>query len=105
MCMGGIKNMTRNDFVFSVGFQGVSAIVDKAAKRKYGKLSTRELAEKGLYRSAFCSALFSQDEEEIKAVMEIYNSRSKTGKQTAENMKRLLGVFNVPDNITKVINI
>ncbi len=97
--------MKRNDFVFSVGFQGVSAVVDKTAKRKYGSLSTKELAEKGLYRSAFCSALYSGDENEIDTVMGIYNSRSKTGKQTAENMKRLLGVFSVPDNITKVINI
>ncbi len=97
--------MTRNDFVFSVGFQGVSAIVDKAAKKKYGSLSTKQLAEKGLYRAAFCSALYSRDEKEIESVMEIYNSRSKTRQQTPENMKRLLGVFGVPDTVTKVINI
>ena len=97
--------MKRSDFVFSVGFQGVSAIVDKTAKREYGSLSTKQLAENGLYRSAFCSALYSGDEKEVDTVMKIYNSRSRTRQQTAGNMKRLLGVFSVPDNITKVINI
>ena len=97
--------MKRNDFVFSVGYQGISAIVDKTAKRKYSSLSTKDLADKGLYRAAFCSALFSQDEEEIKTVMAIYNSRSKTGTKSVEEMKRLLGVFGIPDNISKVIKI
>ncbi len=97
--------MTREDFVFSVGYQGVSAIVDKSAKKKYGKLSTRELAEKGLFRAAFCSALYSGNEEEISAVMEVYNSRNRTKLKSPDEMKRLLGVFSVPDNITKVIGI
>ncbi len=97
--------MNREDFVFSVGFQGESAIVDKSAKKKYNGFSTRELAEKGLFRAAFCSALYSDNESELITVMEIYNSRNKTKLKSPDDMKRLLGVFGVPDSITKVINI
>ncbi len=97
--------MNREDFVFSVGYQGSNAIVDKTAKRKYGKMSTEELAEKGLFRAAFCSALYSGSDDELEKVMEIYNGKSRTPLKTPEEMKRLLGVFSIPDNITKVINI
>ncbi|RKX89428.1 MAG: hypothetical protein DRP59_11095 [Spirochaetes bacterium] len=97
--------MTREDFVFSVGYQGIAAIVDKSAKNKYGKLSTTELAEKGLFRAALCSALYAGSEEETRSVTEIYNSRNKADVKSPEDMKRLLGVFGVPDNITKIIAI
>ena len=102
---GVYKNMTREDFVFSIGYQGVAAIVDKTARSRYGKLSAEELAEKGLFRAAFCSALYSGSEEELKAVTGIYNSKNKADLKSPEDMKRLLGVFSVPDNITKVIGI
>lgn len=97
--------MTREDFVFSVGYQGIAAIVDKSARSKYGKLSTAELAEKGLFRAALCSALYADSEEEMKSVTEIYNSRNRADVKSPEDMKRLLGVFGVPDNITKIIAI
>lgn len=97
--------MTKEDFIFSVGYKGVATIVDKTAKRKYHGLSTRELAEKGMYRAAFCSALYSRDDSEVDAVMEIYNSRSTIKLSSPAEMKRLFGVFGVPDTITKVLNI
>ncbi len=97
--------MTREDFVFSVGYQGIAAIVDKSARSKYGKLSTAELAEKGLFRASLCSALYADSEEEMKSVTEIYNSRNRADVKSPEDMKRLLGVFGVPDNITKIIAI
>ena len=39
--------LSRGDFVFTIGYDGASAIVDGRAKRQYGKLSTMELAEEG----------------------------------------------------------
>ena len=57
--------MTRKEFTFTIGFQGDTAIVDKRAMRQYGRLSTMDLAEKGLYRAAFCSALFSGNKQEL----------------------------------------
>ena len=97
--------MKRDDFVFSVGFQGESAIVDKHARRSYAGLSTRELSEKGFFRAAFCSALYSGEEQDAQDVLEAYNKKSKIKLQSPEDMKRLLGVFEVPEHITKVISV
>jgi hypothetical protein len=57
-------------------------VVDRQAKRKYGKLSTRELVEKGLFRSAYSSALYSNNQEELKFVAEAFNRL--TGNSKAE---------------------
>ena len=93
--------MKKIDFMFAIGYQGVSAIVDKHAKNQYGKLSGRELSEKGLFKTAFCSALYDEDTSGLEEVVAIYNRISGESMSSVESMKRLLGVFDVPDNITK----
>ena len=65
--------LSREDFVFTIGYDGPAAVVDNHAKRKYGKLSTRELAEKGFFRAAYASAVYSKDPQEQKSVAEAYN--------------------------------
>jgi hypothetical protein len=57
--------MKREEFIFTIGFQGNIAIIDGKAKNKYGSYTTRQLAEAGLFKPAFCSALYSQDPEEM----------------------------------------
>jgi len=94
--------MTRIDFVFAIGYQGISAIVDKNAKKQYGKLSCVELADKGLFKSAFCMALFDEDTAMQEVVLNIYNKMSGERIATLDAMKRLLGVFEVPSHISKV---
>ena len=64
--------LPREDFVFTIGYDGPVAVVDRQAKKKYGKLSTRELAEKGLFRSAYSSAVYSGSEEDVKFVAEAF---------------------------------
>ena len=64
--------LSREDFVFTIGYDGPAAVVDNQAKRKYGKLSTRELAEKGLFRAAYSSAVYSKDPKELKFVAEAF---------------------------------
>jgi hypothetical protein len=73
--------LPREDFIFTIGFDGPIAVVDKVSKNKYGKLTTRQLAEKGLFRAAFSSAVFSDDPEEKKLVVDIYleNYEKATG--------------------------
>ena len=66
--------LPREDFVFTIGYDGPVAVVDNQAKRKYGKFSTRELAEKGLFRAAYSSAVYSKDSRELRFVVEAYNS-------------------------------
>jgi len=64
--------LSREDFVFTIGYDGPTAVVDNQAKRKYGKLSTRELAEKGLFRAAYSSAVYSKDPKELILVARAY---------------------------------
>jgi len=89
--------LSREDFVFTIGYDGSAAVVDRQAKRKYGKLSTRELAEKGLFRAAYSSALYSTNQEELKFVAEAFkrlgeNSKEETSEADLSTLNRLFGV-------------
>jgi hypothetical protein len=85
--------LTREDFIFTIGYDGPAAVVDGQAKKHYGKLSTRELAEKGLFRAAYSSAVWSKDPKELEAVVEIYNNKSGSSFGAASPLDRLFGVF------------
>jgi hypothetical protein len=86
--------LSREDFVFTIGYDGASAIVDGRAKREFGKLSTMELAEEGLYRAAFASALFEMktDQGPMKDFIQFFNSKAGTSYNTPEEFQRLFGV-------------
>ena len=89
--------LSREEFVFTIGYDGSAAVVDRQAKRKYGKLSTRELAEKGLFRAAYASALYSKDQDEIKFVAEAFNrlrgnSQIEFSEAYLATLNRLFGV-------------
>lgn len=93
--------MKRIDFMFAIGYQGVSAIVDKRAKNQYGKLCGKDLAEKGLFKTAFCGALYDDDTAGLEEIVAIYNRIGGESLSSVESMKRLLGVFEVPENISR----
>ena len=65
--------LAREDFVFTIGYDGPIAVVDKQAKKKFGKLSAGDLAEKGLFRAAYSSAVYSKDPGDLRAVLDAYN--------------------------------
>ncbi len=95
--------MKRTDFVFTIGYQGETAIVDGRARTRYGRLGTRELAERGLFKPALSSALFSGDAEELAEVLKAYNGGAGAAQVgSVEQLKRLLGVFDVPKNVQKI---
>lgn len=95
-------NMKRDDFVFTIGYQGGIAIVDGQSKKKYGKLSLEELLNEKLFKAAFRYALFSENREEIEAVTAAYRGESGNTEVTTETLKRLFGVFSAPEEETKV---
>jgi hypothetical protein len=99
--------MTRQEFTFAIGFQGDTAIVDKRAMRQHGKLTTMGLAESGLYRAAFCSALFSGDSGEMDEFIRVFAAKASGGpdRPTADGLKRLFGVYTVPDEIKRVVSL
>jgi hypothetical protein len=87
--------LSREDFVFTIGYDGPSAIVDDQAKKKYGGLSTRQLAEKGLFRAAYSSAVFSRDPAEKQLVADMYNQISASSPVDPLALDRFFGVFPV----------
>ena len=100
--------ISREDFLFTIGYDGSTAIVDGRAKRQYGGLSTMELAEKGLYRAAFSSALWAaeaaegaKDEGQMAAFIAFFNAKAGTSYSRAEELKRLFGVE--VEKVTKVV--
>jgi hypothetical protein len=93
--------LPRGDFVFTIGYDGPAAVVDSQAKRRYGALSTRALAEKGLFRAAYSSAIYSRDPADLAAVVEIYNRITGASLTVNSPLERLFGVF--PVDVKRVI--
>jgi hypothetical protein len=95
--------LSRADFVFTIGYDGPAAVVDSQAKRRYGALSTRELAEKGLFRAAYSSAVWSKDPAEMESLVEIYNKTAGTSLSVSSPLDRLFGVFPVEVKRTLIL--
>ena len=90
--------LSREEFIFTIGYDGPTAVVDRQAERRYKSLSTVELAEKGQYRSACSSALWSKNPDELKAVMEIYSKNTNSSLNPDISPERLFGVILVDVN-------
>jgi hypothetical protein len=90
--------LSREDFIFTIGYDGAAAIVDGHAKRQYGKLSAMELAEEGLYRAAFAAAFYDmqKDDKPMKEFIQFFNAKAGTSYTKAEELQRLFGV-NIED--------
>ena len=87
--------LAREDFIFTIGYDGPMAVVDGKAKKRYGSLSTRQLAEKGLFRAAYSSAVWSKDPADMEALVETYNRVSGSSLTVDSQLGRLFGVFPV----------
>ncbi|MDR2808374.1 MAG: hypothetical protein LBB43_05120 [Spirochaetaceae bacterium] len=85
----------REDFIWTIGYDGAAAVVDGQAKRRYGSLSTVQLAEKGLFRAAYAAAVYSRAPQDMLAVVEAYNKAAGTTYTVSSPLERLFGVFPV----------
>jgi hypothetical protein len=99
--------ISRSDFIFTIGYEGNVAVVDGAMKKRYGSLSTEQLAEKQLFKQAICSAVYEESTgkpagEALQRVLEIYNLNTDRKIAGAEALKRTFGVQEVPEGIAKV---
>ncbi|UCF97090.1 MAG: hypothetical protein JSV89_18240 [Spirochaetaceae bacterium] len=99
--------ISRQDFTFTIGYEGNVAVVDGALKKRYGSLSAEQLAEKQLYKQAICSAVYEASSgqgsgEALARVLEIYNSKAAKRIGSVEELKRTFGVLEVPEGIAKV---
>jgi hypothetical protein len=85
--------LSREDFIFTIGYDGPAAVIDGQAKRRYGSFSTRKLAEKGLFRAAYSSAIWSKDPKDMEDLVAIYNQASGSSLTPDSPLDRLFGVF------------
>ncbi|GHV72061.1 hypothetical protein AGMMS49928_27270 [Spirochaetia bacterium] len=93
--------LTREDFIFTIGYDGPAAVVDSQARRRYGSLSTAALLDKGLFRAAYSSAVYSGDAGEKEAVVKAYNQAAGTSYSVSASLDRLFGVF--PVDVRRII--
>jgi hypothetical protein len=95
--------ISRENFVFTIGFDGDAAMVDKRAKARYRGLSTMELAKVGLFRAAYASAVFGNDQKSLEEFLAYYNSVAGTSVSVSDDVNRLFGVYR--ETITKTIEL
>ena len=84
--------MTREEFIFTIGYDGDNAVVDKNSAKAYGKLSTAGLFDKGMIKAALCSALYSKSQEEQQLVLDRYNALAASKVESFEELKKIFGV-------------
>ena len=100
--------MKRADFLFVIGYDGETAVVHGQQRRRYGKLTTTQLLDRGLYKAAFCSADHAAQTEAAGAAEELEMVRATveqvTGRpHTVADLRKLFGVFGVPAGIKRII--
>jgi hypothetical protein len=94
--------MRREDFVFCIGFEGSTAIIDGKLLRRYRSHTARQLAEAGMFKQAVASAVFDGSVAELDEVLQVYNGRTKSPVRTSDELKRTFGVSVVPEGVKKV---
>lgn len=94
--------MKRGDFVFAIGFDGNKAIVDKHSRSRFAKLDTRSLADQGLFRAAYRSAVYDSDRSAAEYVLEKLNAVSPVKYSKSTDLDKVFGVQPPSDDITGI---
>jgi hypothetical protein len=85
--------VSRENFSFTIGFDGGAAIVDKKAKSAFGRLDSGALFDKGLFRAAFGAALHLGDEAQMRSFLDRFNALAGTKLAGADDGSRLFGLY------------
>ena len=93
--------MTRNAFVFCIGYNGGTAIVDRKLESQFGRLATRELFTEGLYKPAVASAIFDKNETDLEWMRQEYSRVTGRDLRDSDALKRTVGVGEVYDTILR----
>ncbi len=94
-----MADVKRSDFIFTIGYQGDTAIVDGSARKRFGAMNATQLLEEGLYRSAFCAALY---DGELDKFLPLFREATEIDMASIEGLQRMYGVFGTPETVTKV---
>lgn len=93
--------MTRNAFVFCIGYNGGTAIVDRKLEAQYGRLGTRELYAQGLYKPAVASAIFAKNDEDLEWIRQQYSAVTGKELKDVDALKRTVGVGEIYETIQR----
>ena len=95
--------MRRVDFVFCIGFEGSTAIIDGGMMRRHASRTPRQLAESGLFKQAVCAAVSATaPAEHLQEVLAVYNQKAATPVGSSEALERMFGVAGIPEGVKKV---
>lgn len=83
--------MELNDFINSIGYDGNSAIIDKAEFSKNKGKNISRLLDEGKFKIAAAYAVYNDDEESLAAIACKYNELSGSNYKK-EHIRRLFGV-------------
>ncbi len=92
--------MDRSSFLFIIGFRNNTAIVDGKQRKTYGRLSTIELAEAGLYCPAVRSGVY--DATDQPALLQWFQENTPFHATEMSELTRLFGVGDIPSSDIKV---
>jgi len=93
--------MTRNAFVFCIGYNGGTAIVDRKLEAQYGRLGTRDLFAQGLYKPAVASAIYAKSDGDLEWIRQEYSRVTGRELRDADALKRTVGVGEAYQTILK----
>lgn len=89
----------KNDFIWHIGFQGNTAVVNRRQRGAFSSADPGALLEAGMFRAAFCAAFWAAEMEKNAEAMPAYLElfAKKTGlRPSFDDMKRLMGVHQIP---------
>jgi len=85
--------MKREEYCCIIGYQGGEALVDKSALKAVKGLSSRELADKGLYRAAMASAVYEASNDDQNYIFQVYKDRCDSTVENSDQLLRMLGIY------------
>jgi len=94
--------MKREDYIFSIGFDGNKAIVDKKARSGFKNLDTRALADRGMFKVAYRGAVYDEDQAGADYVLARFNEVSPIRYDNSEQLMLVFGVQAPSDDITRI---
>jgi len=95
--------MTREEFMFTLGYNGNQAIIDKTRYGKYKKASLEVLCQDGQFKAALCCAFWNKDEPGMQQVLSAYNRQNSKPLKSIEELKRAFGVLTLPETIRRKV--
>ncbi len=86
--------MKKEQFISSIGYDGMAAVVDKRRYKENKVKTLKELLQEGDYRAAAAMAIYNNSEAEMEEVISAYN-RESSSNYSKEVLSRLFGVAKV----------